>query len=320
MQQSALKDPRRVAMLASLGVSFFMLAAKTTAYTITGSAAIFSDAAESVAHVLATAFVAYSLWYAIQPADEKHPYGHGKMAYISTGFEGGLVLLAAITILYSSTRSLIEGPELDNLGIGLIFIGAAGAVNLALGMYLVWTGRRHNSLVLVSNGRHVLTDMWTSAGVILGVSLVMITGLTWLDPIVAMAFGLYIGYTAVDMLRDAAGGLLESASPEDTARIVATLEESVEDGTIKGFHQLRHRRVQDRVWIEYHLHFPSSVSLVDAHARSHQVEDRVVSLFPGDEVLVTAHLEPAAHREAHPSGFAEPDDPLGAGAIPGRRR
>lgn len=307
-------------MLVSLGVSVLMLIGKVTAFTLTGSAAIFSDAAESVVHILATAFVAYSLWFAIQPADERHPYGHGKIAYISTGFEGGLILLAAVTILFSATRSLIEGPELQQLGIGMLLIGTAALINLSLGLYLVWTGRRHRSLVLVSNGRHVLSDMWTSAGVILGVGLVWLTGLEWLDPIVALLFGLYIGYMAFDMLKDAAGGLLEAVDSKDTKQIVAHLESSARDGVISGFHQLRHRRVQDRLWIEYHLLFPSSVSLVDAHERSHRVEDAIVGLFPHDEVLVTAHLEPAAHREAHPVGFAEPEDPLTAGSLPSSGR
>ena len=302
-------------MLASLGVSGFMLAAKVTAYAITGSAAIFSDAAESVVHILATAFVAYSLWYAIKPADERHPYGHGKMAYISTGFEGGLILLASVTILYSAIRALVEGPSLQRLGTGMLLIGAAGGVNLALGLYLVWTGRRHRSLVLVSNGRHVLSDMWTSAGVLLGIGLVWATGITWLDPAVAIVFGLYIAYMALDMLRDAASGLLEAAESADTHLIVASLEKAIEVGTISGFHQLRHRRVQDRLWIEYHLHFPSTVSLMDAHERSHRVEDAIVALFPKDEVLVTAHLEPDAHQEAHPDGFAEPEDPLSTGSL-----
>ena len=172
-----LRDPRRIAMLVSLAVSFLMLAGKVTAYMLTGSAAIFSDAAESVVHILATSFVAYSLWYAIKPADERHPYGHGKMAYISTGFEGGLILLASVTILASAVAALVRGPELRDLETGLLLIGGAACINLALGLYLIWTGRRHHSLVLVSNGRHVLSDMWTSTGVIVGVGLVWLTGI-----------------------------------------------------------------------------------------------------------------------------------------------
>lgn len=317
MRFPSIQDPRRVAMLVSLGVSFFMLASKVTAYVVTSSSAIFSDAAESVVHLLATSFVAYSLWYAIQPADERHPYGHGKIAYISSGFEGGLIMLASLTIVYSATRALIVGPVLSHLGVGMLLIGGAGLINLLLGRYLIWTGRRHRSLVLVSNGRHVLSDMWTSAGVLLGVGLVWLTGIVWLDPAVAIAFGLYIGYTGLGMLRDAAGGLLEAADTADTTRLVNELDAAVQAGTIRGYHQLRHRRVEDRLWVEYHLHFDASISLVEAHARSHVVEGAIDRLFPDNEVLITAHLEPEEHRRAHPEGHAEPEDPLapnGAGA------
>lgn len=310
MPLPSFRDSRRVAMLLSLGVSFLMLAGKLTAYAVTGSAAIFSDAAESVVHLLATAFVAYSLWYAIQPADERHPYGHGKIAYISSGFEGGLIMLASLTILFSAVRSIVVGPELRHLGTGMLLIGGAAAVNVALGRYLIWTGRRHHSLVLVSNGRHVLSDVWTSAGVLVGVGLVMLTGVAWLDPVVAIVFGLYIGYTGLDMLRHAAGGLLEAAESEDTARLVGELDAAVRSGTIRGYHQLRHRRVEDRLWVEYHLHFDASISLIEAHARSHEVEDAIGRLFPDNQVLITAHLEPEEHRRAHPAGHAEPEDPL----------
>lgn len=315
-----MKDPRRVAMLVSLGVSFLMLAAKVTAYVVTSSAAIFSDAAESVVHLLATAFVAYSLWYAIQPPDERHPYGHGKIAYISTGFEGGLILLASLTILISATRALVMGPELRELSTGMMLIGAAGLVNLGLGLYLVRTGRRHRSLVLVSNGRHVLSDTWTSAGVFCGVGLVWLTGETWLDPIAAIVFGLYIASTALGMMRDAAQGLLEAADAGDTSAIVEVLQHAVDRGVVRGYHQLRHRRVQDRLWIEYHLHFPPNASVTEAHARSHEVEDILVRRFPEDNVLVTAHLEPEGHSEAHPVGHEEPEDPLTSDILPPVRK
>ena len=301
------------AMTASLGVSLLMLVGKLTAFGITGSSAIFSDAAESVVHILATAFVAYSLWYAIRPADEGHPYGHGKIAYISTGFEGVLIVIASITILFSATRAFIVGPELRQLGVGMLIIGAAGVVNLALGGYLIWTGRRHRSLVLVSNGRHVLSDMWTSLGALLGVGLVWLTGVVWFDPAVAAAFGLYIGFTGIQMLRHSGRGLMEAVDAGETARLLAQLEQAVDQDMITGFHQVRHRRIQNEVWIEYHLHFPSRISLSDAHARSHDVEDLVAEVFPEDDVYVTAHLEPEEHLEAHPEGHAEPEDPLVAG-------
>ena len=305
-----LRDPRKLAISTSLLVSFLMLAGKGTAYVITGSAAIFSDAAESVIHLLATAFVAFSLWYAVRPADPDHPYGHGKMAYFASGFEGGLILIAALTIIYAAVRDLITGPELRELDTGLLILVGLTVINLALGLYLIRTGRTHNSLVLVSNGQHVLTDMWTSLGVLVGVAIVWGTGWVWADPIVAIIMALNIAWMGVRLVQRAYDGLMEKVDDEASEAILAELERAIQVGVIDGYHQVRHRRVNDQVWIEYHLHFPGDLSLDEAHERSHDVEDAIAALFPDDEVTVTAHLEPEYHDEAHPSGHTEPLDPL----------
>lgn len=307
------RDPRRVAMTVSLLVSFLMLAGKLVAYFITGSAAIFSDAAESVIHLLATAFVGFSLWYAFQPADSGHPYGHGKIAYIATGFEGSMILVAAVAIIYTAVTDLIRGPELRQLGVGLWMIGSLGLVNLLLGLYLVRTGRRHNNLVLVSNGQHVLTDMWTSLGVVAGVALVWLTGIVWLDPIVAIIMALNILATAFSLMRRAYEGLMEKADEHITQSILNELAHARAVGLICSFHQVRYRRVHDQVWVEYHLLFPNHLTITEAHRRSHEVEDAVARLFPDDEVTVTAHLEPEHHAAFHPAGHQEPADPLADG-------
>ncbi len=295
-------------MAVSLLVALVMLVGKLWAYRITGSDAIFSDALESVIHLFATGFAAFSLWYTVRPADAGHPYGHGKMAYFSSGFEGALILLAALAILSSSVRALLDGPELQQLGMGLLITGGLGVVNLALGGTLIHIGRRHNSLVLVSNGQHVLADMWTSVGVVLGVGLVWWTGLEWLDPVVAILVALHILWTGMRLLRRAVQGLMEAVDKRDTAAIQKTLAAARADGAIAGFHQLRHRRVAEARWIEYHLQFEGDLSLTEAHARSHEVEEAVAALFPEDTVYVTAHLEPDDH--THPEGFMEPQDPL----------
>ncbi len=303
-------DARGRAMAVSLAVSLVMLAGKLTAYFLTSSTAIFSDAVESVIHVVATAFVGYSLWYAFQPPDEAHPYGHGKIAYFSAGFEGGLILIAALGILYSATQALVAGPQLRQLDVGLLLLAGLTAVNGLLGLYLVRTGRRHNSLVLVSNGQHVLTDMWTSLGVVVGVGLVWLTEIAWLDPLIAIAVALNILWTAFRLIVRSVEGLMEKAARPDTLRILAELSRAAQEGVISAYHQLRHRRVNDQRWIEYHLLFPTHLSITEAHDRAHAVEDAIAALFPDDEVFVTAHLEPEAHDEAHPDGHAEPADPL----------
>ena len=294
----------------SLAVALLMLVGKVGAAVLTGSAAILSDAIESVIHLIATSFVAFSLWYAATPPDETHPYGHGKIAYFAAGFEGALILIAALAIIYTSVQALFAGPELEQLSLGLIVIASLSVVNLGLGLYLIRTGRNHNSLVLVSNGKHVMTDMWTSVGVVLGVALVWLTDLMWLDPAIAIAVALNILWTAVSLLRQSAEGLMERADQQETHEILDTLDRAVDNDVIEAYHQVRHRRINDEVWVECHLLFPESLRLTEAHERSHVVEAAIENVFPDDDVHVTAHLEPAAHEEAHPEDHVEPTDPF----------
>lgn len=303
-------DPRRRAMSLSLAVSFLMLGGKLTAYFLTGSAAIFSDAAESVVHLLATAFVGFSLWYAFQPPDTGHPYGHGKIAYFSSGLEGMLIIVAAIAIVYTAVRDLVLGPSLARLETGLLILAGLTLVNLALGLYLVRTGRRYNNLMLVSNGQHVLTDMWTSVGVLVGIGLVHITDILWLDPTVAILVALNILWTGFSLVRRSVSGLMERADDAYTTTMLDVLDKARKEGVVSQYHQLRHRRVHDQLWVEYHLLFPEDLTITEAHDRSHEVEDRITAAFPRDDVFVTAHLEPDHHEHAHPDGHAEPADPL----------
>jgi len=306
-----LTDPRYVAMAVSVAGALLVLAGKVVAYALTGSAAILSDAGESVTHVLATGFAAFSLWYAAEPPDPGHPYGHGKIAYLAAGAQGAMILLAAGGILYAAGRSLIEGPALRELGTGLFITAGVAALNGALGYYLVRVGRRTGSLVLVANGEDVRTDMWTSAGVLTGVGLVWFTGEAWLDPLVATVVALNILWTAYGLLRRAVAGLMEKAHPGTTERIVEVLDEALDDGCIDGFHQVRHRRVENTLWIDCHLLFPDAMPVAEAHRRTTHVEEALEARFPDRDVNITAHLEPAAHERAHPEGHREPTDPLG---------
>lgn len=301
---------QKMAMRASLGVAVVMLAGKSAAYYLTGSTAILSDALESVIHLFATGGAAFSLWYAAQPPDPGHPYGHGKVAYFSSGFEGALILAAAVGIFIEAIRALVQGPELYNLGAGLAITAGLALVNLLLGVGLIRVGRQTRALVLVANGKHVLTDMWTSVGVLIGVGLVWATGIVWLDPVVAMLAGANILWTAGRLIRDAYAGLMERADARETARAVAVLQAAVGDGRISGFHHLRHRRVNDVVWIEMHVLFPDHLALDEAHRRATAVEAELRALFPRDRVQLTSHLEPASHE--HPAGLThEVEDALG---------
>lgn len=295
-------------MAASVAVAVVMLVGKLGAWYITGSAAILSDAMESVVHLLATGFAAFSVWYAVRPPDRTHPYGHGKIAYLSSGFEGGLIMIAAVVIVYTAVGDLIAGPTLDELGIGLAITAALMLVNLVLGVALIRVGRRHHSLVIESNGRHVLTDMWTSLGVLVGVGLVQLTGIVWLDPVTAILIGINILWTAGSLMRRSVYGLMEQADPDDERALQAVLDRAVASGIVNGWHELRHRRVHNQVWVEFHLLFPNAMTVVEAHYRGSRVEGEVRALFPHADVVVTPHFEPEkGHDAAHPHGHEAPE-------------
>ncbi len=309
-QRSEQAGQERFAMRLSLAASVLMLVGKISAAWMTGSDAILSDASESVVHIVATGFAAFSLWYAAQPPDRQHPYGHGKMTYFSAGFEGGLIGFAGIAILYLAGRSLIQGVEVQSLGWGLLITGSLGLVNLALGLFLLRTGKRSGSLVLTANGKHVLSDMWTSVGVVGGVGLVWLTGITWLDPIVAMGAGLHILMEGGKLLREAFHGLMERASEEDTQTLKEVLKLAVKEDLILDFHQIRHRSVERSTWVEVHLLMPGDLTLHTAHTRASTVEDKMVASFPTRTMHITTHLEPEQHQHANPNGHGEGLDPL----------
>lgn len=304
------RDPKTLAMAASLGIAVLMLVGKLTAYFLTGSKAIFSDAAESIVHIAATAVAAASLWYAAKPADEEHLYGHGKVAYFSAGFEGAFILAAALAILWESVQALIMGPELQRLGIGIVITGSLGLVNLGLGWTLVAVGRKHRSVVLEANGKHVLTDMWTSFAVVAGVTVVWITGIAWLDPIIAMAAGLHILFSAGGLMRRSFHGLLDGADPEVTEAVLGVLERAVEHEEIASFHHLRHRESNDETFVEAHLLVSGRLPTVEAHARATRIEEAIRAAIDSTRVHVITHIEPADHESAHPGGHALEADPL----------
>ncbi len=297
-------------MSISLLASIVMLSGKVTAYAITHSAAILSDAAESVVHGAATGLAFFSLWYAARPADAGHPYGHGRIAYFSAGFEGGLVLAAAVAVILCGVHGLIYGPELENLGIGLTIAAILAVINLTLGLTLVRIGRKHNALIVVANGKHVLSDMWTTTASIVGVGLVMLTEVEWLDPLAAIVIGLWIMATGVSLIRKSIGGLMDRLDPELSDRLIGSLQGAVREGLIADFHQLRCRQVNDEMWVDLHVLVSGGVTTLAAHDQVTRMENAVRDLFPDNAVHITSHIEPSEHETAHPDGHAGVGDPL----------
>ncbi len=285
-------------MTLSLLIGFLMLAGKTYAYAITGSAAILSDAAESVVHVFAVSFAAFSLWFSMRPADQSHPYGHDKISFFSAGMEGTMIVLAAFYIIYESILKWIEGIPVQNLGTGTILVAAAGAINGGLGGYLVWQGKRNRSLILVANGKHVLTDSWTSAGVVFGLLLVLWTGWKPFDPIIAIAAALNILWSGGKLIRQSVGGLMDEADPVLELQLRSILD--IETGKRGlGYHELKYRQSGTSVWMEFHLLFPKGSLLADAHWKATEIESVLKAGLPMT-TYITTHLETREdHDEVH---------------------
>ncbi len=280
----------RTAMGVSLVVGILMFVIKVSAYLLTGSAAILSDAAESVVHVAAVCFAVYSLRLSFRPADDEHLYGHTKISFFSAGFEGAMIILAALYIIYESIAKWREGLHLQHLGAGTWLTVATVIINGGLGGYLIWLGRQKGSIILVANGKHVLTDCWTSLGVVVGLVLTQLTGWLPCDPIFAILVASNILISGAGLVRRSIGGLMDAADPRTHRRLVELLEgESRKQGI--GYHDLRHRNIGDAHWVQVHLQFPGETSIHEAHRIATVVEKTVkAALEPGSHIIT--HLEP----------------------------
>ena len=286
---------QKFAIRLSLIVGFMMLLGKTYAYSITGSAAILSDAAESVIHVFAVSFAAFSLWLSLKPADESHPYGHEKVTFFSAGMEGMMIAIAAFYIIYMSIAKWVSGLELQNLEQGTLFTVGATVINAGLGGYLLWQGKRSRSLVLTANGKHVLTDSWTSFAVIVGLLLVLWTGWLPFDPITAIVAALNILWSGGKLVRQSVGGLMDEADRTYERQLQETLVEETEKRGLK-YHEVRYRVSGTTMWVEFHLLFPRDTTLEEAHTKATEVEHALKAASPICLNVIT-HLEPQEEQE-----------------------
>lgn len=269
----------------SLIIGLLMFISKVSAYLLTNSTAIFSDAAESVVHVAATSIALYSIYLSAKPADEDHLYGHGNIEYFSAGLEGLLIIIAAIAIIYSSIYDLIFGVETSQLDTGTIIIGFASVVNLALGIFLVRKGRKTNSLILEADGKHVLTDSFTSFGVVIGLILVLITGIKILDPIIAIFVAVNILYTGYKLIRESVGGLMHETDNEMLNLIVNKLA-SIKKAYWIDIHHLRFWKSGDRVFIDFHLILPHYLSVKESHLEEEFIEKNLLKVIPNSGVRI----------------------------------
>lgn len=282
-------SPLRLPLLLSIAAAVVTIGLKGLAWRWTGSVSLLSDALESFIN-LAAALVAYlSLRYSERPADASHTYGHEKIEYFSSGLEGGLILVAAGGIGWLAVQRLLGDAKLEPLGPGLIVSAVAACINGAVGWYLVRTGKRHGSLLLEADGKHLLTDLWTSVGVGVGLGLVALTGWEILDPIIALVVTANLLWTAADLMRRSFDGLMDRALPPDE---VEKIREAIRlhVGPRMDYHALRTRQAGTRRFADFHLLVPGDMSVREAHGIGDRVEDAIRAALPGVEV--TVHVEP----------------------------
>ena len=274
----------------SLGVSLVLLAAKFAAFLWTGSAAVLSDALESILNVFAAGVALFAIRLAQKPRDRNHPYGHGKIEFVSAAFEGGLISFAAVLIGYAAVRAFWIGPEIRELDLGLAIVLGAGIANAALGFFLLYSGRRYASIALEADGKHVLTDFWTSAAVVVALILVRVTGKQWIDPLCALLISLHLVRTGIGLLRQALGPLLD----EEDDTVVRTLVDEFEAHLVPGIinvHSVRVIRSGRFHHVDAHVVVPEFWDIHTAHARAEKYERDVMRTFEPDGEI-EFHIEP----------------------------
>ncbi len=296
--QSAPTGPRRSLVRwawLSIGAALITLALKFGAYAVTGSVGLLSDAIESSVNLVAAVTALFALWYSVRPVDRSHNYGHEKIEFFASAVEGGLILLAGGGIIWYSLQRLIEPRPIESIGIGAAITAVSAAVNFLVARILLQAGKDHDSIVLEADGKHLMTDVWTSLGVILGLVLVSATGFERIDPIIALVIAFNIFRTGVTLLRTSFDGLMDKSLPEEEeAAVRAAVQDALDND--ETFHALRTRKAGATRFVDFHVLMPGKTSLKDAHDTALRIEQRVEAALPGTEV--TIHLEPLESPEA----------------------
>jgi cation diffusion facilitator family transporter len=281
-------DKPRILYL-SIAVALLTMAIKFAAYWITGSVGLLSDALESIIN-LAAALVAFvALHIAVRPADATHPYGHEKIEYFSSGVEGTLILVAAIGIIFSAVKRLLEPIPLDNLDLGLLLGLGAAAVNFLVARLLLRAARQYDSITIEADAKHLLTDVWTTAGVLAALLVVKFTGWMMLDPLIAFAIAGNIIISGIDLLRRSFRGLMDFRLPADEVAAIENLLRKYV-GKKQVYHNLRTRKSGSLRFIEFHLLLPGDMSVREAHELCEQIENEIRQILKN--TIVTIHTEP----------------------------
>ena len=278
----------RFAVLSVLA-AIITIGLKAAAYAITGSVGLLSDALESLANLVAALVALYALWVAARPADEEHTYGHTKAEYFSSGFEGLLIVLAAVGIMIVAVRRFIEPQPIQEPALGLLVNALAAAVNLAVARVLLRVGKQRESITLEADAQHLMADVWTSFGVIVGVGAAAATGWHRLDAIVAIAVALNVLRSGLRLLDRSMHGLLDTSLPEETLTEIKEILDAHSSAGVR-YHALRTRQAGARRFISFHILVPGSWTVQRGHDLLERIERRIREAVPNS--VVDTHLEP----------------------------
>jgi len=296
-EPSAWSSARSYAVL-SIAAAVLTIGLKLGAYLLTGSVGLFSDAAESVVNLVAAVAALWALIYAARPPDEEHAFGHNKAEYFSSGLESALIIIAAVWIGVTAWGRLLEPQPLQNVGLGLSITLIATAINGGVALVILRAGRRLRSITLRADAHHLLTDVWTSLGVVLGVALVQVTGWLVLDPLIGLLVAANIVWIGVRLLRDTAQGLLDRALPPEDREKISEILLRYEERGIR-FHALRTRASGQRRFISMHVLVPGRWTVQQAHDLSEEIERDLATALQGSAFFI--HIEPSED----PASFAD---------------
>lgn len=273
----------------SIGTAVFTIGIKFAAFLATGSVSLLSDALEGIINFVAALIVLITLKIVEQPPDEIHQYGHDKAEYFSSGIEGTLIVIAALSILITSVNRLLNPQPLEQIGLGLMLALLASGINLIVGQILIRTGKKHDSITLEADGKHLMSDVWTSVGVVIGLAIAVLTGQEWLDPVVAMLVGLKIGWEGIQIFRRSTHGLMDAAiAPQERAMVEDILNDHCQDGI--EWHALRTRQSGARRFISVHILVPGSWTVQQGHDLLEHIESDIRSQI--NHCSVFTHVEP----------------------------
>lgn len=277
-------------MYLSIATAIATILLKFYAYSLTGSMGLFSDALESFVNLFAAVIALVLLHISEKPADRGHEFGHGKAEYFSGAIEGALILIAAFSIIWSAVPRLLNPVALENVSAGLLISLTASLLNLVVGQILIRNGKQKKSIVLEADGKHLMTDVWTSVGVIIAIILVKFTGWLILDPIIAIVVALNIIYTGYKLLMRSASGLMDAAIPQEELEKVTLYLNSLRDKKID-YHSLMTREAGQRKFISFHLLVPGKWTVKEGHDYADNIEECIENMFD-EPVTVSTHLEP----------------------------